>query len=308
MRPFSASLNVKKKEKRKIINFGKTAIIKAKKALEEMKHQKDTELFSSIQHRIYTEFVKYKTFNNFYKKDSRINNNVESIKEKRKLARKNAQINNNEKFQNHSALYLLQNKLRRDKILEYENNYKKKDELCKSIREYELAKKMKKYKEYPKDFLLQNLEVIKQQEKLKKEKIKLKLHNKDLYLINLKNKKNEENNMKKIEQERILKERKFRIIELKNEENKLREEIGKKIGKRNEEIDKFKYEKELINEKRININDNYTNKYQYYIGKIDNILFKKNLNKESLNQIKLMVSSEPALSGLGQNLYYHYLK
>ena len=61
------------------------------------------------------------------------------IKEKRKLARKNAQINNNEKFQNHSALYLLQNKLRRDKILEYENNYKKKDELCKSIREYELA-------------------------------------------------------------------------------------------------------------------------------------------------------------------------
>lgn len=273
-----------------------------------MKHQKDTELFSSIQHRIYTEFVKYKTFNNFYKKDSRINNNVESIKEKRKLARKNAQINNNEKFQNHSALYLLQNKLRRDKILEYENNYKKKDELCKSIREYELAKKMKKYKEYPKDFLLQKLEVIKQQEKLKKEKIKLKLHNKDLYLINLKNKKNEENNMKKIEQERILKERKFRIIELKNEENKLREEIGKKIGKRNEEIDKFKYEKELINEKRININDNYTNKYLNYIGKIDNILFKKNLNKESLNQIKLMASSEPALSGLGQNLYYHYLK
>jgi hypothetical protein len=165
MRPFSASLNVKKKEKRKIINFGKTAIIKAKKALEEMKHQKDTELFSSIQHRIYTEFVKYKTFNNFYKKDSRINNNVESIKEKRKLARKNAQINNNEKFQNHSALYLLQNKLRRDKILEYENNYKKKDELCKSIREYELAKKMNKYKEYPKDFLLQKLEAIKQKEK-----------------------------------------------------------------------------------------------------------------------------------------------
>ena len=140
------------------------------------------------------------------------------------------------------------------------------------------------------------------------EKIKLKLHNKDLYLINLKNKKNEENNMKKIEQERILKERKFRIIEQKNEENKLREEIGKKIGKRNEEIDKFKYEKELINEKRININDNYTNKYLNYIGKIDNILFKKNLNKESLNQIKLIASSEPALSGLGQNLYYHYLK
>ena len=48
MRPFSASLNVKKKEKRKIINFGKTAIIKAKKALEEMKHQKDTELFIII--------------------------------------------------------------------------------------------------------------------------------------------------------------------------------------------------------------------------------------------------------------------
>lgn len=95
---------------------------------------------------------------------------------------------------------------------------------------------------------------------------------------------------------------------MKNEENKLREEIGKKIGKRNEEIDKFKYEKELINEKRININDNYTNKYLNYIGKIDNILFKKNLNKESLNQIKLIASSEPALSGLGQNLYYHYLK
>ena len=39
-----------------------------------------------------------------------------------------------------------------------------------------------------------------------------------------------------------------------------------------------------------------------YSDRIDSILFKKDLNQRSINQIQFMSSNEPALAGLGQNL------
>ena len=53
-------------------NCGKTALKRARKSLEEWKNRKDSELFSSLQHRISCEFIKYRTFNNFYKKNLRL--------------------------------------------------------------------------------------------------------------------------------------------------------------------------------------------------------------------------------------------
>ena len=61
-------------------------------------------------------------------------------------------------------------------------------------------------------------------------------------------------------------------------------------------------EKEKINEEKRNIIDFYNNKYQLYSGRIDDILYKKDLDKEAINQIQLMSSEDPTLSGLAQNL------
>ena len=296
-----SSVNYGKKEKRKINNCGKTALKRARKSLEEWKNRKDSELFSSLQHRISCEFIKYRTFNNFYKKNLRINCSINLIREKRKLARMEAKIKNIERFNSHNNLYTLQNKLKADKIIKYERDYRKKEEINKRIREKELAKRRKNEKEYPKEFILMRLDEMKDRENKKNKKLRLKLNKKDLYLNKLKAKKHEICEQRKINLENILKERSYRVYEIFDEQNKLREKKRKEITKRYEEIDKFLYEKELINEQRKNINTHYTNRYQNYLHKIDNILYKKYLDKNALNEIKYMIDTDPVLIGLEEN-------
>ena len=293
-----SSLNSNKKEKRNINNCGKTALKRAKKSLEEWKNRKDSELFSSLQHRISCEFIKYRTFNNFYKKNLRINCSINLIREKRKLARMEAKIKNIERFNSHNNLYTLQNKLKADKIIKYERDYRRKEEINKRIREKELAKRRKNEKEYPKEFILMRLDEMKDRENKKNKKLRLKLNKKDLYLNKLKAKKHEICEQRKINLENILKERSYRVYEIFDEQNKLREKKRKEITKRYEEIDKFLYEKELINEQRKNINTHYTNRYQNYLHRIDNILYKKYLDKNALNEIKYMIDTDPVLIGL----------
>ena len=296
-----SSLNSNKKEKRNINNCGKTALKRARKSLEEWKNRKDSELFSSLQHRISCEFIKYRTFNNFYKKNLRINCSINLIREKRKLARMEAKIKNIERFNSHNNLYTLQNKLKADKIIKYERDYRKKEEINKRIREKELAKRRKNEKEYPKEFILMRLDEMKDRENKKNKKLRLKLNKKDLYLNKLKAKKHEICEQRKINLENILKERSYRVYEIFDEQNKLREKKRKEITKRYEEIDKFLYEKELINEQRKNINTHYTNRYQNYLHRIDNILYKKYLDKNALNEIKYMIDTDPVLIGLEEN-------
>ena len=282
-------------------NCGKTALKRARKSLEEWKNRKDSELFSSLQHRISCEFIKYRTFNNFYKKNLRINCSINLIREKRKLARMEAKIKNIERFNSHNNLYTLQNKLKADKIIKYERDYRKKEEINKRIREKELAKRRKNEKEYPKEFILMRLDEMKDRENKKNKKLRLKLNKKDLYLNKLKAKKHEICEQRKINLENILKERSYRVYEIFDEQNKLREKKRKEITKRYEEIDKFLYEKELINEQRKNINTHYTNRYQNYLHRIDNILYKKYLDKNALNEIKYMIDTDPVLIGLEEN-------
>ena len=282
-------------------NCGKTALKRARKSLEEWKNRKDSELFSSLQHRISCEFIKYRTFNNFYKKNLRINCSINLIREKRKLARMEAKIKNIERFNSHNNLYTLQNKLKADKIIKYERDYRKKEEINKRIREKELAKRRKNEKEYPKEFILMRLDEMKDRENKKNKKLRLKLNKKDLYLNKLKVKKHEICEQRKINLENILKERSYRVYEIFDEQNKLREKKRKEITKRYEEIDKFLYEKELINEQRKNINTHYTNRYQNYLHRIDNILYKKYLDKNALNEIKYMIDTDPVLIGLEEN-------
>ena len=282
-------------------NCGKTALKRARKSLEEWKNRKDSELFSSLQHRISCEFIKYRTFNNFYKKNLRINCSINLIREKRKLARMEAKIKNIERFNSHNNLYTLQNKLKADKIIKYERDYRKKEEINKRIREKELAKRRKNEKEYPKEFILMRLDEMKDRENKKNKKLRLKLNKKDLYLNKLKAKKHEICEQRKINLENILKERSYRVYEIFDEQNKLREKKRKEITKRYEEIDKFLYEKELINERRKNINTHYTNRYQNYLHRIDNILYKKYLDKNALNEIKYMIDTDPVLIGLEEN-------
>ena len=99
-----SSSNAIHNEKKIKFNYGETALQKARKTLENWKMNQDSELFLSLQHKINSEFNKFRTSNSFYKKDSRINRNVEKLIQKRKLNRKIMQSINNEKSQRHYEL------------------------------------------------------------------------------------------------------------------------------------------------------------------------------------------------------------
>ena len=271
--------------------------------MEEWKFKKDSELFSSLQHRISNEFVKFKTSNNFYQKDSRINHAVELQKEKRRLTGIEAKMKNYEKVQNHSVLYSIQNEMKKEKIVQYEINYNKKEQKSKLIRENELIKRMQNRNNYPKEEILRNLDDIKEKEKMLNKKLRLKLKNKDLYLIKFKEEEEKKCKIRKINLENLIKERKYRINQLLYEQDKVREIKRKEIEKRNDQINNYIFAKELINEQRININDNYSNKYQTYKSRIDDLVNKNLFDLDALNKIKFMTSFDPTLPGPGQNFY-----
>ena len=68
MRPFSASSS----SSRKKITFGSTALQNIRKSFDKFKFQKEQELFSRLQHRIDTEYIKSKAHKDFYKRDTRL--------------------------------------------------------------------------------------------------------------------------------------------------------------------------------------------------------------------------------------------
>lgn len=300
MRPFSASIRTNRNPK--IIVFGSTALKIARKSLDKFILEKDKELYSRLQHRINTEYIKSKKNSDFRERNIRLNTVYNLVKEQKRLERIDTQLKNYEKVQNHSYLYYLENKRREEKIKKYKNDYRKKERKCKIIIANGLFKKIQNNKGYPKDFIIQRINEIKRKRALREKELKNKLSQKEQYLNIFKEMKDKNNEKRRMELDNILKIRSYRIIRLNSEETKQREELRKEIEKRNMEIDKFIYEKEKINEQKRNIYDFYDKKYEKYSDRIDNILYKKDLDKDAINQIKLMSCEESALIGLGQNL------
>ena len=298
MRPFSASSS----SSRKKITFGSTALQNIRKSFDKFKFQKEQELFSRLQHRIDTEYIKSKVHKNFYKRDTRLSTSYQLVKERKRLISFDNQIKNFEKFQNHNYLYQSVNKNRKEKIEKYKSDYKKKEKREKIIREKELNKKYQLDNGYPYDIIIERLKNIQHDRELKQKQIKNKLDYKNIILKKFRNKIKQKNEKKRKELELILQIRNHRISQLYTEHIQKREKMRKEIEKRNTEIDRFLYEKEKINENKKNIADYYTNKYHMYTNQIDNILYKKNLDNIAIAQISMMACNDPDLAGLTRNV------
>ena len=296
------SASAKYNGNRNYINFGKTALKIARKSFDRFKLEKDRELFSRLQYRINTEYIKSKKNNDFHKRDLKLNTAYQFVKEQQKLIRLDNQIKNYEKFQNHSYLFYNENQKRADKINRYKQKYKEREKKSKLIVAKELNKKIQNQNGYPQDIIFKRLDDIKQQSALKNKELRKKLSKKDEHLNKYKEDKVQQLEVKRKESEKILEIRNYRINQLFNEQSQQREKARKKIENRNKDINMFLFLKEKINEQKRNIIDNYSKKYHMYSGRINDILYKKDLDQVAINQIQFMSSDEPVLAGLGQNL------
>ena len=80
--------------------------------------------------------------------------------------------------------------------------------------------------------------------------------------------------------------------------NKKREEMKDK----NQKINDFLNEMQMINEKKKYINDNYSDEYKYYSEKINELMYKRPMDKISLNNIQDMFRDNQKLSGMIKNI------
>ena len=194
---------------RKKIVYGRTALNNLRKSFDKFKMDKERELFSRLQHRIDTEYIKSKTKEDFYKRDTKLNAAYEFVKENKRYIRLENQVKNIEKFRNHSYLYNIENKKRKEKIRRYQKEYKIKENKIKMTRERELNKRIERFKDYPQDIIIKRLNDI-EKKNLKRKQIK-KFLAKDEFLNRLREEKERNCEQKRKEFENILKIKSYQI-------------------------------------------------------------------------------------------------
>ena len=107
--------------------------------------------------------------------------------------------------------------------------------------------------------------------------------------------KQEDNNEKTKEMEYIIKCMKCDDCFKRNQKRK-------ELDKKREQIDNFINEKEMINEKKRDINDNYNYQKYFYSGKIDELMYKRPMDNVALNNIHDIVRDNRNLAGVVQNI------
>lgn len=449
------------------IPFGTTALKNARKSLESIKNKKEDELFSMLQHKIKTEYLKYKTADKFYQKQKNFEKFKNKIDKKNRDILKERKIMQNEKFLLQNGLYehLKQLSMDKNKMFHYrkkkkeenieykylkkiqnlkikkeeedwknrevqnrfnilnENDQKKRDELGRTLKKncekkiaklahianeqkinreqlsyekrqvidtnLELIKKnrirfnksckekeinklntidkiRKKKQKYFEERKLQNLDRLedheyrinlikwndtnknksyynkkKEQEKrLKlfnmekeknKEERKIKMGEKEAHiknnlqycemkLNNFKNKtekkiKKRENDTEKIMEKKKLnhiniknanyqleKEMEYKITEMRINESKMRNKKRKILDKNKNETINFYNKKQNINEQIRNINDNYSNHRIFYSNAIDEVMYRKPMNKSALREVKYILSNHQNLASIVDNI------
>jgi len=107
--------------------YGTTALENARRSLEILKEKKEDLLFTRLQHKIKTEYLKYKTFSKYNKKQNHFNNIQDKLHIKKQNDLYNRQLEYNERFQNHYELERIQKHLKKEKINRYNYIYQQKE-------------------------------------------------------------------------------------------------------------------------------------------------------------------------------------
>ena len=102
-------------------------------------------------------------------------------------------------------------------------------------------------------------------------------------------------------------EERFKQIEFNKQQLELYDNLKKdqkmkEIDERKDKINNFLNEKEKINEEKRYINDNFTNQYNFYSQEINELMYKRPMDKTSLNNIRDMVSQNPNIAGITYNI------
>ena len=100
----------------------------------------------------------------------------------------------------------------------------------------------------------------------------------------------------------------YRINQMKLDDNLKREKKRKEILMKNQQVDKFLKNMHSISEEKRFVNDKFTNTYNSYSDQITNLLYKRPMDRATLNNVQNIVSDNPNLAGVVQKVKEEDLK
>ena len=121
-RPKSHIINIKKKSE-----YGTTALKIARQSLERLRNKNEADLFLMLQHKIKTEFIKFKTFENYTKRENHFLNLQDKRYNKIQNKKLEREMRENDRLENHLMLNEEEKFLRKERIKNYEYIYNKKE-------------------------------------------------------------------------------------------------------------------------------------------------------------------------------------
>ena len=296
--------------------------------LDEMMKEKDKEVKIKLAKRACEK--KYYLNQKDMEKKEEIKCALEIIKRNRILFNKTYEKKQEKDKEKMDRLFLKKNEKKKEReinnlfrVEEHEfryNQIKNEEDLKRNHHYFEKLKLVEKNKKLIQEKKEQEKEKKRQIDEEKKDMIRYNLNNCEIALNQFK-----ENTVNKIlEREQITKnimdimkskeiekqeedynlekERELKIKQMRRDDSLCRDKERENLDKKAQKINEFLAQKELMSQKKIKINDNFNEQYKYYTNKIDNLMCKRPMDKVSLNHIKDIVSDNPNLSGIVQNL------
>ena len=389
--------------------FGFTALEISRKSVENLQKKRDLQLFSMLHHKVKDEYLKYKTFLKFERKQKNIDDYLDALYYKRWNDFNERQIRNNDRLLSHDNLYEMQKNNYRNKIIKYKINceekekrfnerklkraeelQRKKEENEEKMQENEyrlnnivledkkrrnsidklMQKKGKEREEklenkknqhlleiqkkniVKQEQLNQNLDILLKKRIEFNNKVLLKHNREEEQVLVLKLKKNDENNEKiqmnlekqdmhknlynscilaqtqfkekvknkikerhrsarKIKENIDLKnDRKFKdnqeseilkhikIDQMKEEDRQKRDDKRKEMDDKMKKIDSFINERGLLNQRRKDIDNEFSHDLVYFSNEIQNLMYRRQMDNKALNNVKNMVITNPKLADI----------
>ena len=222
----------------------------------------------------------------------------------RESKEENSKMNSfNRKSEHEHRLKLIKN-YNNEKNKEYLRKSKDKENYLKLLQnqkeeKYEEKRQMLKEKENNFRMNLNNCEIA---ENLFRKRVKQKIIDREISTKKLQDKFKLNWEMKIGENHQQEQDMEYRINQMKLNDNLKREKKRKEILMKNQQIDKFLKNMHSISEEKRYVNDNFANRYNSYSDQITHLLYKRPMDRAALNNVQDIVSDNPNLAGVVQQV------
>lgn len=164
---------------------------------------------------------------------------------------------------------------------------------------YEEKRQMLQEKEYN---IRMNLNNCEKAENIFRKKVKQKIIDREISTKKLQDKFKSKWEKKIGENHQQEQDMEYRINQMKINDNLKREKKRREILKKHQQIDKFLKNMNSVSEEKRFVNDKFFNRFNSYSDKITNLLYKRPMDRTTLNNVQDIVSDNPNLAGVVQQV------